>query len=100
MGTPVLESLDTQASEEMMTEHNIARCETQDSTDVHNVSEVFEAEEVRGDVRNQERIESNGQDQLDSGPESDSDPKTLTEDEESEGVAAGTGESNSMPILT
>jgi len=97
-GTPVLESLDTQASEEMMTEHNIARRETQDSTDVHNVSEVFEAEEVRGDVRNQERIESNGQDQLDSGPESDSDPNTLTE--ESEGVAAGTGESNSMPILT
>ena len=97
-GTPVLESLDTQASEEMMTEHNIARRDTQDLTDVQNVSEVFEAAEERGDVRNQERIESNGQDQLDSGPESDLDPNTLTE--ESEGVAAGTGESNSMPILT
>jgi len=97
-GAPVLESLDTQASEEMMTKHNIARRETQDSIDVQNVSEGFEPAEVRADVRNQERIESNGQDQLDSGPESDSDPNTLTE--ESEGVAAGTGESNSMPILT
>ena len=97
-GTPVLESLDTQASEEMMTKHNVARRETQDSIDVQNVSKGFEPAEVRADVRKQERIESNGQDQLDSGPESDSDPNTLTE--ESEGDAAGTGESNSMPILT
>jgi len=97
-GTSVLESLDTQALEEMMTKHNVARRETQDSIDVQNVSEGFEPAEVRAAVRNQERIESNGQDQLDSGPESDSDPNNLTE--ESEGVAAGTGESNSMPILT
>ena len=97
-GTPVLESLDTQASEEMMTKHNVARRETQDSIDVQNVSKGFEPAEVRADVRKQERIESNEQDQLDSGPESDTDPNTLTE--ESEGDAAGTGESNSMPILT
>merc|ERR1711974_315342 len=65
--------------------------------DVDLTSQIEEKEvEEHGTGLNKPNLDQDTETQFDSGPESDSDPNTLTE--EAEGLAVGNGES--MPILT